>query len=679
MAAPWATAAGSTITVGQVTGAGISVTSGGSPDASWYCQFKGANGRFVRGGFGLAGSGSDLLWSLSSFPANSKGTLASVILTAAGTAGLNHLTYLGSPVVTVWERTGNPNPTSAVPSQIGQIAQAYPAARDRSYLNSTATEDLYKTVLRQFWERRDSELSPAVSILDPIGNLYQGGVYTLQPSDLGKQIRVRETTSDKDGTSTVYGPWISVSGGTLAADRVYQKDLTYLGAFRGPGTNDFEFTKYGGWAMSFDSAGNGGYGSLFMAEFYNNHRFGEITIPALVNSSSISALNIASFTARNPGPVEASEGQLNDSGIPSNLWRRFLGSIVYNNKLIMSANVGYANRTPVTHWRRPLTLATTGQLEGPVELYNATYTGPREKGGRMCHVPDSWQIALGGPVLVGAVNYSLNQNMSHGPSAFAFNPDDIASKTFVSGTCQSQAGMAANQIKLAGGANGSFIGRMLAITGGAGFQSTEPSGVFRITAWDNTAKIATLDVNRSTSYDSTTTYKIFDQIQATVNAFYPAGSSTALEDSSLLGTIFQFSPAVWVDAISLCGMAIPFGTRTLLFAALCGNGFARYNNVQSQYDPQYPVTGPRAFPYFLRFYAYDLNDLAAVKVGSQSPWSIRPYAVWNSDLKIAPTGADMPSMCYDTSNRRLYIAQHSAGYFGEAVIHAFRIENAAVA
>ncbi len=85
MAAPWATASGATITVGEVTGVGLLVATGGAPDANWYCQFR-SGSRFVRGTFGVLGSGRDFVWSLASFQTGSRGTLGTVVMTAVGAA-----------------------------------------------------------------------------------------------------------------------------------------------------------------------------------------------------------------------------------------------------------------------------------------------------------------------------------------------------------------------------------------------------------------------------------------------------------------------------------------------------------------------------------------------------------------------------------------------------------------
>ena len=97
MAAPWATSSGATITVGEVTGVGLLVTTGGAPDASWYCQFR-SGSRFVRGTFGVLGSGRDFVWSLASFQAGSRGTLGTVVLTAVGTAVASATARIFSPV-----------------------------------------------------------------------------------------------------------------------------------------------------------------------------------------------------------------------------------------------------------------------------------------------------------------------------------------------------------------------------------------------------------------------------------------------------------------------------------------------------------------------------------------------------------------------------------------------------
>ena len=594
-----------------------------------------------------------------------------------------------APALTTWTRgtipgssKRNPNPANTTPSLAYQIAQVYPAGFDRSLLTSTAAEETYQTTLADYWERSTDGGSTWTPITDFVGNQYLGSVYTTSAADIGAQIRVREVQTNINGTQTSTSSVFSIGTASRSSALVYPSDLQYMGAFRGPSANSYEFSKYGGRAMSYDPAGNGGAGSIFMSEFYNSYRFGEITIPVPVVATSISSLNSASFTSRNSTPVEATEGQLFNSGIPDNLYRYPLGSAVYNSKLIIAANVGYANEIPCGIWRRPLTLATTGSLEGPVSLYSVDAPSPRLKSGQMCAVPADWQTALGGPVLTSTGSLSINDGLSQGLDVFAFDPDNLAGVGFIEGTLPSQSGVPAGSVKLAAATSGSLSGQMIGLTGGTGFQSDNSSGVRRITAWDNTTKIATLSSAFSNAVDSTTTYKVFQTVSSTTLLNYPLGDyvgglSTSLEDNaSYLPGIFTFAPSVWVDAWHYAGVCIPHGTNSILFFGRTGNSFARYNNSQSQYDPQYPITGPRAYPYYYRCWAYDLNDLAAVKAGTKASYEVNPYAVWNFALPIGGLGNNINGVCYDSVNRNIIISQEFAGSFGECAFHVIRVNNA---
>jgi hypothetical protein len=64
MGTPWATRTNNVLTIGNV--ASFAPTTNGTPDADWYIQFEDsrATPRFVRGSFGLTGSGQDFVWSL---------------------------------------------------------------------------------------------------------------------------------------------------------------------------------------------------------------------------------------------------------------------------------------------------------------------------------------------------------------------------------------------------------------------------------------------------------------------------------------------------------------------------------------------------------------------------------------------------------------------------------------
>ena len=108
MAAPWATSSGATITVGEITGVGLLVTTGGAPDANWYCQFR-SGSRFARGSFGVQGSGRDFVWSLASFQTGSRGTLGTVVLTTTGTAEGGPVLLTAPTISTFFAATANSN------------------------------------------------------------------------------------------------------------------------------------------------------------------------------------------------------------------------------------------------------------------------------------------------------------------------------------------------------------------------------------------------------------------------------------------------------------------------------------------------------------------------------------------------------------------------------------------
>lgn len=81
MGNPWATASGKVITVGEVVSFTVGTTA--TPDANWYIQWESA-GRYVRGSFGLNGSGQDFTSSLTHWTAGWSGSLGTATITAAG-------------------------------------------------------------------------------------------------------------------------------------------------------------------------------------------------------------------------------------------------------------------------------------------------------------------------------------------------------------------------------------------------------------------------------------------------------------------------------------------------------------------------------------------------------------------------------------------------------------------
>src|SRR4029078_10931964 len=91
------------------------------------------------------------------------------------------------------------------------------------------------------------------------------------------------------------------------------------------------------------------------------------------------------------------------------------------------------------------------------------------------------------------------------------------------------------------------------------------------------------------------------------------------------------------------GVAVLAGTRTVLYIGRNGTGVFCYGNGTNNpglagtigpdnekycYDPTSTSKGQHGWPYNYQMWAYDLNDLTAVKNGTKQPWEVQPYGVW---------------------------------------------------
>lgn len=175
-----------------------------------------------------------------------------------------------------------------------------------------------------------------------------------------------------------------------------------------------------------------------------------------------------------------------------------------------------------------------------------------------------------------------------------------------------------------------------------------------------------------------------DPIPATPLLYYPA-------QHPMLGR-WEDTSDLFGGATEVAGVAIINGTPTVLFAGRNGMGKfcygvgsadARKANTQGTngesycFDPTSADKGPHAFPYRLQFWAYDVNDLAAVRAGNRQPWDVRPYAVW--PFELPPIGDPYPrlgAMSYDPAGRRLFVTQMSGdkdGYSRRPLLHVFTV------
>ena len=106
----------------------------------------------------------------------------------------------------------------------------------------------------------------------------------------------------------------------------------------------------------------------------------------------------------------------------------------------------------------------------------------------------------------------------------------------------------------------------------------------------------------------------------------------------------------------ITGMAFPVGTRSVLFFGKHGLGNYCYGTGGSSggncYDPDDGSKGIHSYPYRSQVWAYDANDLIAVKNGQVQSYQVMPYAVW----QLGPF-VDVQGVAYDPTTQRLYVSQ----------------------
>jgi hypothetical protein len=159
----------------------------------------------------------------------------------------------------------------------------------------------------------------------------------------------------------------------------------------------------------------------------------------------------------------------------------------------------------------------------------------------------------------------------------------------------------------------------------------------------------------------------------------------------------QVSPRLWDGASRAGGVVFPNDSRSVLFIGNRGMGPFCYGEATSNpalhgqvvmpgliycYDPTQTGKGPTSYPYKFVVWAYDANDLAAVKAGSKNYWDVVPYATWDLTLPILyPTGSaanySIGSVAYDPSTQRVFVAQKNVDANKSTIINVFSVQTGA--
>lgn len=331
----------------------------------------------------------------------------------------------------------------------------------------------------------------------------------------------------------------------------------------------------------------------------------ETNIPAIVYSSSASALNKASYTATG-GLVEPTEGIFTQSwpDSPSTdgiLTRPTMLLPWSNGKLYGGIAYYYESGSPNTRpfYSRPLDLNDTGHVAGMYMPWTTTGDASGYYINRMISVcggriPSEWQPSFGSKpaFLCSGATYSVISNQSYGTAMFVVDPTNIT-------------------------------GNNVATTKAIVFY---PNDHAEVGGWDGYVAGEFMDIST--------------QITGCVMI---NGTRTALCFGSM-GTTDCYGYGLSDPADSRIGTQVVPGDPANYWC----------------YDPTNSDHGNHGYPYAYRVWALDMKDLAAVYAGTKTAWTVRPYGLWTLNFPITPDPALMPrirGVGYDSTNHYLYVFQ----------------------
>ena len=107
------------------------------------------------------------------------------------------------------------------------------------------------------------------------------------------------------------------------------------------------------------------------------------------------------------------------------------------------------------------------------------------------------------------------------------------------------------------------------------------------------------------------------------------------------------------------GVVFPDGSKSVLFFGRHGDTYCYGTGGASGgdcYDPESSDKGLHGYPYHYRIWAYNADDLAAVKAGTKNPWEVAPYAYWNVTFPIPGWKYYIDGATYDSTNKRIYVS-----------------------
>jgi hypothetical protein len=94
-------------------------------------------------------------------------------------------------------------------------------------------------------------------------------------------------------------------------------------------------------------------------------------------------------------------------------------------------------------------------------------------------------------------------------------------------------------------------------------------------------------------------------------------------------------------------------------------------------DSEVDSKGQHGSPWTQRVWAYDANELAAVKAGKKKPWNVVPYVSWDFEFPQFQYSHMIKSAAYDPNTQRIYLASQYGDVpnpdYNAPIIHVYEL------
>lgn len=557
-------------------------------------------------------------------------------------------------------------------------------------------------IQRQFRWYRNGVLIPGV----------RADVYTMQNADAGKTVTVKEiagfipattnagTRAYPTVTSESISAGIAVNAGSADPDLIGADDFQYVGSFlvgtSYPNASGFFVeTNVRGVSVLPPSRSVSGQRSLLLTGRFAG-TFVQMTIPPdsqLGTPATVPNwynLNFSTLTHPAQGPsAPGMSSMAYDRAIPDGLdpnngtvtsrTQRIPGT----NKFLFTIFNPYSGQ-PVAYTYRADLNFNPASIEGPVIICDPV-KGPNARAfaGGSCEIPASLRTALGGNIIVANPASSIVSNNSDGPALLAFD-----TANFDAALAKAETGIA----------RGGSLSTIQLAASAAGTTSNYYDGFFVQTS-TNTQSVKVASYNPATKTITTltgdfgffvaptngVTYKLIPPLIGDAFVFHPLYSFETVNSG-------EVSP-IYNNSNGMGSAVLPSGTRSALVMGFGpqgpyiygANGAPDNDQVMRGYDPNNPsgqgqhqsVSAEEAG---FKVWAYDTDDLAAVRAGTLSINDILPYGVFKIanpyDEQGLKTGISPQAYAYDQETRRLYIVQTMPNSSATPICHVYSITSA---